>query len=94
VIAVNPGSDTNGIRLVSGLSGNPVDLVISSSENVSAKAAVYSISGSLMRAFNAPVAKGNTVISLNQLSGFAPGIYIMKVVIGQQSYTEKMVISK
>ncbi len=94
VIAMNPHTGKNGIRLVSGLSSNPVDLVISSSENATAKTAIYSMSGSLMHAFDATVNKGNTVITLNNLSGCTPGIYIVKVIIGQESYTEKIVVAK
>jgi hypothetical protein len=93
VIAINPHMQNSGIRLVHGLSGKSIDLVISSSETGIAKAVVYNMAGAMLHSFDVSVMKGNTVVALNSMSGWKTGVYVMKVNIGHESFTEKMVLA-
>jgi hypothetical protein len=93
VIAINPQTESSGIRMVRGLSGNSIDLVISSSETGIARAAVYNMAGTMLQSFDVSVTKGNTVVALNRLSSWKTGVYVMKVNIGNESFTEKIIVA-
>jgi hypothetical protein len=92
VIAVNLVKNKSGIKLVNGLSGSPADLVISSQEYTKAKATIFTVSGAAVHSFDINLVKGSTIVSLGPVASQKTGIYIVKVVMGEEVFSEKMVI--
>jgi hypothetical protein len=55
---------------------------------------IYDFAGRLMKTLQAVVAKGNTTISVTGFQRWPGGIYSMKVLLGNNSFVEKVMLSK
>src|SRR5262249_55333821 len=55
---------------------------------------IYDFAGRLVRTHRAQVAKGNSTITLNGFKDWQKGIYAVKVTSGDESYIEKVILTR
>jgi hypothetical protein len=55
---------------------------------------IYSISGQLMKTLNSRVKKGYATITVDDLRGWSKGVYTVKVISGQDSFIDRMILVK
>ena len=77
------------------LSPNPVkDIValnVTASEN-QMQVYIYSVNGMLMKTMNSKVHKGTNSIKINGLHEWQSGVYVVKIIVGNEIRTEKMIL--
>lgn len=77
---------------------NPVkdimQLNIFSSTDDKIQLVIYDFSGKLMRTMATNVSKGNTTLTLSDFGSWPRGIYSLKVVLKENTFTEKFVLAK
>jgi hypothetical protein len=77
---------------------NPIQDVmrvsISSDADKQAEIQVYDFAGRLVRTHRAQVAKGNNTITLNGFKDWQKGIYAVKVMVGDEGYIEKVILTR
>ena len=78
------------------LSPNPVkDIValnVTSSIENQMQIFIYSVNGMLMKTMNSKIHKGTNSIKINGLQDWQRGIYVVKIVVGNEIRTEKMIL--
>jgi hypothetical protein len=55
---------------------------------------IYDFAGRLVRTHRSQVSKGNSTVTLNGFKEWQKGIYAVKVTIGDESYIEKIIITR
>ncbi len=80
-IAPNPVRDVMQLNVTS-LTENKIQLFI------------YDIAGRLMKTFRTNVSKGNSNLSISGFKEWPAGIYSLKVLVGENLFTEKLVLAK
>ena len=77
---------------------NPVkalaQLNVSSPVDAAMHLYIYDITGKQMKTMHTTVLKGNSAISISDVQGWQPGIYVVKVVLGNEVYTDRMILTK
>jgi hypothetical protein len=98
------GDYSNVIRLSVGISQtanfnltpNPVkDVValnVSSAAENQMQVYIYSVNGMLMKSMNSKIHKGINSIKIYGLQGWQNGVYVVKIIVGNEIRTEKMVL--
>ena len=82
-IGISPNPVRNILQLnISSLSANKMQLFI------------YDFTGKLMRIMQTSVPKGNTSLGLTDLQRWPEGVYSLKVILGENLFTEKIVVVK
>jgi hypothetical protein len=78
------------------LTPNPVNDVVSlnvtsASEN-QMQVYIYSVNGMLMKTMNSKIHKGTNSIKINGLQNWQSGVYIVKIIVGNEIRSEKMIL--
>ena len=73
---------------------NHAQLAISSGENSTARILVYDQTGKIINTRLQALVKGTTVLSFNDLASWKSGVYIIKVQMGRDILTAKIIVGK
>ncbi|HKH60994.1 MAG TPA: T9SS type A sorting domain-containing protein [Flavitalea sp.] len=92
IIAENLSSDRTAIRLLrNGVSGSQTHLSLSAAKDSDAKIEIYNQAGAIVVSSRIKVPKGVSVIPLNSLESKSSGVYIIKVVVDNVIYSDKII---
>jgi len=80
------------------ISPNPVykqaQFVVSSPDNAKLQIKIYNTAGKNIHSFNTSMEKGTSVFSLTDVEEWPAGLYFAKAMIGDKSFTEKLILVK
>lgn len=84
----------NGITLTPNPVQETVQLNIESDDNSQAQVLIYNMTGQLMRSTQTQVRKGFSGITLTGFGKWQRGMYVMKVMLDDEVFTEKLLLTK
>lgn len=95
IIAIQArGFITQSIKLMPNPVRSDAQLLLTAAANTKATLSIYSLSGAKLRSTDLSVHKGAALIDLGNFQSWQRGVYIIKVEMDNNTYTEKMILSK
>jgi hypothetical protein len=95
IIAIQTGGRAmHSIKLMPNPVRTDAQLLLTTAEATKATLSVYSLAGAKLRSEDINVQKGAALVELGNFQGWRPGVYIIKVEMGNNIFTEKMILTK
>lgn len=85
---------TSDMRILRNPASESTQISITSASDRDMTLSVYDFTGRLMYSLDTRVAAGNNIINLDNIRNWPRGMYAVKVSMGEDRYTEKLVISR
>lgn len=95
IIAIQSGGMlAQSMKLMPNPVRNEAQLLVTTAGNVTARLSIYSLSGARLRSQDITMQKGAALIELGNFQQWQRGVYIVKLEMGNNTFTEKMILTK
>jgi hypothetical protein len=92
IVSVNVVNDKPRMQLYTGSGNKEYHLQVSSLENEQAEVTIFNIAGSKLRSLQVNIQDRSTLINLGNFNSWKAGVYVVKLVAGNNTLSEKMIV--